>query len=488
LKDNKLSQSRPIKDSRLLRIVGVFNAQERNDLLRFLSSGFTNDRNPEELIAFFNFIIPFYPSLDDPRLDKQNIYKTIYPKAKWVSGKFDKLMVRLLKVTYRFISIQFSQEYQNPIIAICSFLQDRSLQPVLDRVLKSWKKEQKQQTRIDSKILYERFVLTEFLATGQAEIINPKIKLELPEMILNLDQYYVCTKLKYACQLLAINTFVLPVDTKGSLKSFGNIDEMVNLPHLQLPIIKVYYQAYKLLTSDAEVETDYFDEFEKALDLYHESLPDDLQKVLTTLIRNYAIRQYHKGQKGYLKKAFDLYRDHISKGFLYYENTIRAQPFRNLVTFGLRLGEADWVYKFILEHEHRISGSKHPELVFNFNLALYYFHIKNYKKSLDLLPDYFDDTYFKVSSKRLELMIYSETNSQILDAKIDAFKVFIFRIPKSKITDKYKLANNNFIDMLKQIRHPKTVFNAARIQKLKSKMEQMDFLSEKDWLIGFLPD
>lgn len=80
----------------------------------------------------------------------------------------------------------------------------------------------------------------------------------------------------------------------------------------------------------------------------------------------------------------------------------------------------------------------------------------------------------------LEIQVLYEQDSPLLDARLDAAKIFIFR--EKKIPAEKKLLLNNFLDMLKQILNPKTLGNRKRIEKLKEKIQALNGVAEHDWL------
>ncbi len=475
-----------MQNSRVLKILGSFTKEEMMMCLGFVEVNYYKDKNPQELLVLFKLINNYFPDLEHPDLKKENAYRIVFTNIEWIPGKMDKLLTRLLKIVYKFISIEFKNENQNDQLTICQFLLNRNLKPIFDRELNKWSKTLESKHIDSSAVLYEHFLLKELIVENQSQNIHPKIKLELPDMLKSLDQYYIFTKLKYACQLLSINSFLLKVNTEDSLKSFNHLKLLMDLPHLQIPIIIIYYQAYKLLRSDFELASEQFNNFKETLDKYDQHISKNQLKALNALIRNFAIQKYMKGDNQYLENVFEIYKDHLNRGFLYHQEKILPLPMRNIVTFGLRLNQFDWVYQFITDHKDRITGSESPELFYNFNLALYYFHKKEYENALNILPQDFDDYYYKMGVKRLELIIYHDTDSPILESKVDAFKIFIYRTPDDKITKKHKEANNNFIHILKQIIHPKTEYDKSRKEKLKTKIQSTSIIAERDWLISIL--
>ena len=107
-------------------------------------------------------------------------------------------------------------------------------------------------------------------------------------------------------------------------------------------------------------------------------------------------------------------------------------------------------------------------------------------EALDYLDDYYENLYYRLTARRLEIMIYYEEQSVLLAPKLEAFKVYLFRLSKKEIPDKPKAMNNNFIDLLRQIIHPSTLGNEKRIQRLLKKIVVTERLAEREWLTAKL--
>ena len=69
---------------------------------------------------------------------------------------------------------------------------------------------------------------------------------------------------------------------------------------------------------------------------------------------------------------------------------------------------------------------------------------------------------------------------------MDAFKIFIYRLPEGSFNRRSKEMNRNFIDLLRQIKLPKTLGHPDRIDKLAEKVRASPQLSDKEWLLDKL--
>ena len=118
-----------------------------------------------------------------------------------------------------------------------------------------------------------------------------------------------------------------------------------------------------------------------------------------------------------------------------------------------------------------------------FNITQYFFYKKQYGQTEEQLLDHYENFYYKVAARRLEIKLLYEQESEILSSKTEAFKMFIFRLSKKQLPEKLKQLNNNFIDFVRQIIHPKTLGNKKRIESIKQKITRKGKVAERDWLL-----
>jgi hypothetical protein len=161
---------------------------------------------------------------------------------------------------------------------------------------------------------------------------------------------------------------------------------------------------------------------------------------------------------------------------------------QNIIINAVKLKKYDFVQQFLENHKDKIIGTSLPDLIWQYNFAFYHFEIGQYKMAYDNLPNYLDleDTYYILAARRLEIKIlyHTEENSRYdtLGNKLDAFKNFLFESNKNKrISENIFNMNNDFVDLLKQIRG--TIGkDHARIERLKEKYHITPSIAEREWL------
>jgi len=245
-------------------------------------------------------------------------------------------------------------------------------------------------------------------------------------------------------------------------------------------LLHLLYKTYLLLKGVPNAP-----DYQKLKSLYDQSAMKiglNQRQLVHGVLRNFCTHQLNEGQESYLQELFVLYREGLTQGVLDSNGGLLSSSFQNMVTLGLKLEDYDWVEQFLEDYRYKIIGLKEPESLYALNRAQLFFAKAEYHSALDQLVFNFEDTYLKLSSRRLEVQIYYELDSPLLESKIQAFKIFIFRISKSHLPDKQRQGYTHFIDLLKQIIHPSTRFKEKRIHRLLEKIQSTKVIAERKWL------
>ncbi|MFK8006356.1 MAG: hypothetical protein AB8H03_08300 [Saprospiraceae bacterium] len=424
-------------------------------------------------------------------LEKTIVFHQIFPNQKEVPGKLDKLMSKLLKHVHHFIMLHFRKEKEDSIgnrLILVEFFRKRKDAKLEIVEFKKTQQEYKKIDLIDKQYYYYGYLLGKTVFQKKF-ILSQKTKPFDYELALKpLDIYYLLNKLEFTCFLLSINLSRRPIEISKIIEFLSLVKPIYEEKGLlRIPLVSIYYQTFEMLKKVGGDMVEYRKLKEKIL-LYEGVLPFDALKILNGILRSFIIHNYNNGAVNLKVELFLLHKEHLAKGYFDFEKGILSAAFKNMITIGLLAKDYDWVYTFLKTYKNRIIGSKHPEDDYNYNLAHYYFSIKDYEKALGLIKGKYEDLHYQLAAKRLELRIFYETNSTILDSKIDAFKIYAFRLSKQSISKQKRVSNNNFIDFLRQIRNPKTQYSHSRIEKLHAKINNTSILNDRDWLIEKLEE
>ncbi|MEO1517739.1 MAG: hypothetical protein AAFV95_22140 [Bacteroidota bacterium] len=472
-----------MKKSKIIRILRSFDAAEQLRLTEFLHSPYCFQHPQEEKIQqLLAYILEVLLDEQGAELSKEAAFHRLFPGEAMVKGKVEKLMTTLLQATHAFV---LQEEHRRASkteqqLLLANFFQRKGLDQDFHSSLQKARKAQDQVKVKDRQHYHHSLRIEQVFAHYQGHYNPRHHHLNLLDTLHQLEWYYHIVKLEYSCMLVAQTCNDASLKDLVSEDAISEMTQKIEQLELrQEPLTDAYLSALKLLRQQEESS---FHQLSQQLDQYDDSLPNDCRKSLSAVCRNFCVEQYNKGKTHYLDILHQLYQKHLAKGDLHHQGKLLASTFRNMVTMGLRLKKYDWVHQFLQEYRHRIGGTRQAEAIYKFNLANYHFARHQYDEALALLADKQQDIYYRLAAKRLELKIHYELNSPLLAPRMDAFKVYIFRLSKKQLPDVPRQGNNHFVDVLRQICMPRTYRNNSRIDKLSDKLREKKILLEKDWL------
>ncbi|MEL6862824.1 MAG: hypothetical protein AAFP19_00330 [Bacteroidota bacterium] len=478
-------------NSKLVEHLQALRPSELNALEKFIASPFfIEGKAAENVMALFQFLKTQYPTFQEENITAECVFEALFPDQDFVKGKVEKIMSRLFQLLRQFIAYQHAnlqKEQSDYWLKLCQFYQDRGMETAHHLAIAQLKKIQaKNQIGSTEDYLQQLFIDQQIL--GLQSIRNErKGDLHLPATLHSLDQFYLAARLEYLYWLLSQNNFLIPLDIQNKLPDLFDFLHLIEKsPFRNKPLIEVYYRAILFLQDQDDPQR--FRQFEQSLKSQQDQIPIASLKALQTLIRIHYVREFNLGKREYLETTFDLYVDHLEAGYLFYKNGLLLSTVRNLSAIGLKLKKHQWVRQFLETYKDRIVDARYPEEVYHFNLANYHFATKNFDQALQCLADTYQDTYYKIAAKRLEIKIYYEQQCNLLEPKMEAFKIYLYRISNKLLPELQRTGNTNFINMLLQIVHPKTQHHQARIQKLTRKIQESSGIAEKEWLLEKLAE
>ncbi len=234
-----------------------------------------------------------------------------------------------------------------------------------------------------------------------------------------------------------------------------------------------------------ELEKPDKDQFQALVSLIRDSEKDikpDFLKDYYSLLRSCCILLVNSGNMQYLPTLFEIQKEHLQRGYLYYDQKIPAAMFQNIINVALRVGEYDWAYHCIQTHADRIIGDNDQQDYFRLNLANYFFHIGRYDDALSTLPHSLEDLEYQFTARSLELKILYEQDSELLPYKIDAFKMYLSRASGKLLPMVSKDRNGNFVNLLFQLCNTLRG-DGTRVQRLLTRIQAKTWVAHREWLL-----
>jgi hypothetical protein len=252
-----------------------------------------------------------------------------------------------------------------------------------------------------------------------------------------------------------------------------------------VPAIGAYFYIYKMNT---EVESEgFFKILKQNLPLYATVFDKNEQQNCAIFAINYAIKQCNKGNKTFFKELFDLYKTGVEGGVLLGKNQeLSVYTYKNAIATGLRIGETDYVLHFLEKYKKYLPIAERLNY-YEYNLARYYFTIRNLAKAAPLLQKLtYGDIFLQLDAKVMLLKIYYETDDyDALDAHLRSFQQFLQR---KKTALSYHQQNYlNIIHCAKQLvlRNGMTEKKEeqAETAALRETFTNLKPLTEREWLL-----
>ncbi len=475
-----------MENSKLLETLSAFTAEELQDLKLFLHSPyFQKGGISEDEIKLFAYLQKQHPRFDKKAIDKQKVFAVLYPDTKLIKGKLEKKMSALFHHIQRYIIQRTWEGREQPVrklLLLSHFYQERKTPRLYRLIIEKIRKALQANPQKDKIHYLNEFIVQSEISEHQSLNTTRKEDLNLPTTLRSLDIFYLAKKLEYSCGLLSTNKSHRLKEIQGDLSWLGNIDTAwPQQDYLEIPLIKTYFKAFSFLQNrdDTQAHQDLL----LLLKEHKAALSKDDLKALRTLCRNFSIYQHNQGNKEYLKRTVLLYQEDLKDGLLYHQNGLLPSTIRNMVSLGLKQKQYDWVYQLLEDHKDRIVGTQYPKEVYQFNLAHYFFELQDYEQTLNHLADHYEDLYYQIAARRLEIKVHFEEDSPLLESKMDAFKVFIYRLAKEKLPELPRRGNKNFFNALRQIINPATEVNLQRAERLIIKIQQQQIIVEKEWLL-----
>jgi len=469
-----------LADKKINRVVQLLSNMERKQFLKFLSSPyFVKTEHQTPLHKLYGLLTKKSKSgLDSEAL----LFEFLYPGEEFIAGRIDKLFSQFIKLLHRFLGIQEIEKSEQVAIAAARVLRER-------KELDLWKGHF---SKIRKKVLRQKYNVKEQgfellkLDLEQFNYDNLSPRSTSRESFLQImdafDRFYISNALDISIQILAYNKFSFPIEIESrfeGLKFLLAQQTAYNLSENDNVFKKIFY----LLIDNSNISKKDIEELLLYLDQQKSELDNEVFIHARAIARNLANHLYNEGQKDLEPFILSLYQKEIQNGYIFHNGKIQSGIVNNISTFAIRQKQFEWLDSFLTNYKTAILETELQSFIIALNRSKMHFFNGRYDEVLSHLEFDVTNINLKTIARTLEIMTYYELNSDQLSYKIEAFKIFIFRIPDTKASFLFITGHKNFIDILRSIHHPRTKFDLKRIEKLRQRISETEILAEKAWLL-----
>ena len=461
-----------MRNSKLILLLTHFSTEDWRRFHEFVSSPYFNKR--KDLVLFCSFLKKIAPDFSEKKLNKEKVFKAIYPNQTFDDKQLGYLMNYLLALAEKYLGwkkIEKEEIYleTQTLNSLAEFKVESHFQQRHKKTLKLLD-ENKSKNR---NYFLNHFIIADISAREFDSRKKRTYNKHLQDASNFLNDFYFLNKLKYACIMIDWQYLInadYQIDFIDEVKKFLSQKTDIN------PKIEIYLLILNLLTD--ENPEPFFTKLTTFFKKHFSLLTLIEKKEIYFYAINFCARKIRSGEEKYVSDALDLYEDGINNEVLLEDNFLSPWTYTNVSKLALRLKRYDWVKQFIFQNKEKINPA-YQENTFAYNLSELYYYTKDYDKALEYLNQVkFSDLQFHLGSRIILIKIYYETNQESsLLSLIASFSIFLKR--NKNISNNLKKTYLNFCDILNQILRR----NAKKSIAIRSKIDETPLLTDRKWLI-----
>ena len=224
-----------MEQSQLVELIRTLQTEEKEQILHFATNQFFNQgRMRAQVIPLLDIFLNQPWHISEQKLDKRDVFTTIFPNQTFLEGKIEKVMVEAHKVVKAFLLVNRYFRTENEFHQLADFSEEvraRGLDTRYDKTIARLQKMQEEAPKNGQKY-YQRQFLLEYSKYEEETVRNQgKGDLNIPNTLQALELNY------YLNRLLLLNQFLL----------------QQKIAHLEVPLNT------KLLIEDNQIPADYLD-------------------------------------------------------------------------------------------------------------------------------------------------------------------------------------------------------------------------------------
>ena len=462
-----------MQKSTLLKTFNTLTKKNIRELRKFVRSPFFNQR--ADVIALFDYLAI---AKKDPsqNLQKEFVFSKILPGQPYDDHRMRLAMYFLLKQINHYLSYtEFFADEVSEKVHLCRAFRQRGLEKQFEKTLSAAQKQHRQSPLRNIQHHYQNYQLhLERYAFDHQQRRSGQMNLQ--ELSDELTTFYLADILRHSCTILTHQRMSGQDYHQPFLEKV--LEEVERGAYEDIPAVAVYYHAYRALREKSGEA--HFQSLRQLITTHWQAFPPSEIRDIYLLAINYCIRQLNRGEKQFIREAFELYRPGLAQGILLEEGILSKFTYNNVMMLGLALEGWEWVAHFLEEYKSLLPR-KERENIYRYNQAIYHFRKPDYGKAMQLLQRVeFRDVQYNLNARRMLLRMYYELGEyEALESLLDSFRTFIHR---RKDLGYHRDHYLNLIRFVRKIlrHHPN---DPDFMGKVRSEVEEAEALAEKAWLL-----
>lgn len=474
--------------SKTIQLLRTYSKEELKRFGDFLESPYFNSSS--RVTKLFTELKKYHPEYTHKGVDKKNLYKKLFPSKDYNEQIMKNLISELLKLEKDFLSIDgYNNDPYRKLSGLISQLSIRQVNQIFNKETDAFKELALKDDMPSDTIDFYLYRIEENKFTKN--VVNNR-QSSASENIEKSGEYITVFFLKAILRLSInnhVNKFSFNLDIEKNfpdmlIKSIDMEKLLVYMESMGVEntlSVKLVYYAFVCIKDVNDDIT-----YRMYHDLLYESLPKlkrDEVHMFLHFMESICAQKINSGKLEFYKDLFETYEHEIENN-VYNPNgdAITVMKFRNIYLTAMRVGEYDWVERFIGIFKGKLHEENRQSIV-ELARAQLEFEKKNFDKTLEHINKIkTDQVFFKIDVKNLSLMSFYELGHYESSLSlIESFRRMLNSSPS--LTEQYSQKNINFINSVSALIKLKTGSGEDSPGKLKEKVNNYEMLANKKWLM-----
>jgi hypothetical protein len=510
-----------MNNSNILRILKTFNKSEIKDFGRFVRSEFFNTN--DNVTRTYEYLRKQYPEFKEESISKENIYRLLFPGAKYNDGTMRKISFDLTRLAEQYlIHKRASENSFESKINLLTELNERGLDKLYNRYFREAENET-ENIAIKDHVYYQQKYLLGSQWSRYSDSIRYKVDLHdkkvsynerQSEKLSNFINYFLLVSMNlyraqkyqaYTDQFKINDSLLDSIIDKLLEETKSNFspgtDETLQNGLLENAagsitgyngniVLNVYLYEIMLMNGKDEkkelVDDTYYLKLKAMLMEPSEQMTHDLKFSLYNILLQHCSHRIMKGYSEYINERFELDKIALSQQVYKSISETHFPPpaFASIVRNASEAGNSDWALEFIKGNKDRLDIDNR-DVMLNFTNALCSFHSGDHERSLQFLSSISSVKRweFKSAVKELTLQIFFELSMFVQAHYLaDSYRHFLSSMTRNFSNDRIEGRLNylkNFMILLRIKENP-------AVNGLNSVIETLNdrdlLIFNRDWL------
>ncbi len=411
--------------SKLIQTLKILNTAELRQFGEYVHSPYFNKHDNTTRLC--EVLLQEAPKFESPRLERETLYKELFPDGPYKMQRLNDVFTYLYRLLERFLEQQlYEKRTRDQNLYLAQAFSERKLDKHFENAYQQAVKDQGVQG-----LLYEESLLYQYFAedlsdrhfiTRDSRTLDKSIERKSHW----LDAFYLTAKLRNACEMLNRQNIVKQEYDVRYLEEVLQLVADDEALQQRFPTIAIYYRIAMTLRDSANEA--HYHRLVALLAEHSHTFPEVEVRTMYDYAQNYCIKKINTGNGQYLKELFELFKTLLGNGVILIDGQLSQWDYKNIVTVATRLGENVWAEQFLHRYKDKLPVADR-ENAYRYNLANFYYSIRQYGKALELLRDVqFTDVYYGLGARSLLLKVYYEANEfDPLYSLVDSFSIYLKR-------------------------------------------------------------